>query len=76
MKTFNTEFGTFFLNDNTLSMRGKDKVVRIKNPESIDTSRLFNIWNVIWNDSTEKNSIYELHKIILGMKAIDPHCFD
>ena len=75
MKTFNTNFGTFILNDNILSMNGSDKTVNIKEPESLNESRLFDIWNVIWNDSVEEKSIDELHKIVSGMQAINPKAF-
>ena len=75
MKTFNTNFGTFILNDNILSMEGSNKTIEIESPDSLSESRLKQIYNVIWNDDVADNPIDELGKIAYGLQAIIPESF-
>ncbi|MBR4789518.1 MAG: hypothetical protein IK024_01355 [Treponema sp.] len=75
MKNFKTEHGLFILNGCELTLSGSEKSIKIENPETLDKERLEKIYKVVWDKTTEKNSIDELGKIAYGLEAILPQSF-
>ena len=76
MKTFETIYGTFILNDRELRMEDSDKYVEIENPETLDNERLERIYKVIWDDSFDNNSSMDkLGIMAYGLQALFPKSF-
>ena len=76
MKTFETEYGTFTLEDCKLKMKGSDKAVIIESPETLDNERLERIYKVIWDDSFDNNSSMDkLGIMAYGLQALFPKSF-
>ena len=76
MKTFETEYGTFTLEDCKLKMNGSDKAVIIESPETLDNERLERIYKVIWDDSFDNNSSMDkLGIMAYGLQALFPKSF-
>jgi len=76
MKTFETKYGTFILNDSELRMSGSDKYVDIENPDTLDDERLERIYKVIWDDSFDNNSSMDkLGIMAYGLQALFPKSF-
>ena len=76
MKTFETNYGTFTLEDCELKMSGSDKTVIIESPETLDNERLERIYKIIWDDSFDNNSsMSKLGIMAYGLQAILPKSF-
>ena len=76
MKTFETKYGTFTLEDCKLKMNGSDKAVIIESPETLDNERLERIYKVIWDDSFDNNSSMDkLGIMAYGLQALFPKSF-